>query len=172
MVPMRNFTRCCLLLTGVVLLVNTAIASQVPSQPPLQYQLYQVRFSVLHQTGRGIPGGYAITIDGDGNGAYVENGTEEPKVIERKISQALLMELVNSFYEIHFFELQDTYAVKKQVLLKDHSTVATFVTKRVDIASTKLCVQLADYRKCVTIVDGQPVEAAQLAKKINALFER
>ena len=81
-----------------------------------------------------------------------------------------LLELVNDFYKIHFFELPDTYDVKKQVVLKNNNTVATVVTKQVNVSSKKLCIQLRTYKKCVTIVDNQPVEAAELVKKIEGLF--
>ena len=62
------------------------------------------------------------------------------------------------------------YAVKKQVVLKNNTTVATVVTKQVDVSSKKLCIQLRTYKKCVTIIDNQPVEAAELVTKIEGLF--
>ena len=78
--------------------------------------------------------------------------------------------MVNDFYKIHFFELPDTYAIKKQVVLKDNTTVATVVTKQVNASSKKLCIQLRTYKKCIAIVGNQPVEAAELVKKIEGLF--
>jgi hypothetical protein len=54
----------------------------------------------LHQPGAGIPGGYQITISGDGYSFYSQNS---------KVKQAFtvlnetLLELVNDFYKIHFF---------------------------------------------------------------------
>ena len=137
------------------------------SDLPTQYPLKEVLISILHQTSRGIPGGYQITISGDGSSSYSLNGEAQQAL---SVDKKILMELVNSFYQIHFFELVDTYSVKKQVVLKDGATVATVAKKMVDISSKRLCIQLADFEKCVTIIDEQPAEAAQLVKKIEALF--
>jgi len=40
----------------------------------------------------------------------------------------------------------------------------------VDIASTRLCIQLADYQKCITVVNGQPASAATLISKIERVI--
>lgn len=140
--------------------------SQVRSVPPLQYPLAQVAITVLHQTSRGIPGGYEIAIQGGGNGFYLQNALKT----EQQISSRTLIDLLNDFYRIHFFELADTYQVEKQVLLRDNTLVTTSAMKMADISSKKLCIQLADYQKCVTIVNDQPAEAAQLITKIERLF--
>lgn len=148
---------------------NIAEAGGATPEPPAQYPLAEVAISILHQTGHRIPGGYEIAIHGDGTG-YLQNAGVNPVKTERQISNDTLIELLNDFYRIHFFELADTYRVKKQVLLRDNALVATTAMKMADVSSKKLCVQLADYQKCVTIIDGQPAEAAQLIAKIEKLF--
>lgn len=145
---------------------NLAEAGNAIPVPPAQYPLAEVAISILHQTGHGIPGGYEIAIQGDGNGFYLQNALKT----ELQISSGTLLELLNDFYRIHFFELADTYQVKKQVLLRDNTLVASTAMKMADISSKKLCIQLADYQKCVTIVNDQPAEAAQLITKIERLF--
>jgi hypothetical protein len=161
---MRKFLIYPLITLGMTLMTNKLSAN---SELPLQYPLTAITISILHQTGHGIPGGYQITISGDGSSFYSRNGeTQQPLSVDKKT----LLELVNGFYQIHFFELADTYAVKKQVVLKDGTTVATIATKMVDVSSKQLCIQLADFKKCVTIIDEQPAVAAQLVKKIEALF--
>ncbi|MDD2760825.1 MAG: hypothetical protein PHH11_11090 [Methylomonas sp.] len=158
-----------LLLMGVTAMSNPAQAADAKPMPPAQYPLAEVSISILHQTGHGIPGGYEIAIHGNGNG-YKQNTDANPVKIETYISNEILLELLNDFYRIHFFELGDTYLVKKQVLLRDNALVATTALKMADVSSKKLCIQLADYKKCVTIVGDQPVEASQLAAKIEKLF--
>jgi hypothetical protein len=80
------------------------------------------------------------------------------------------MELINRFYQIHFFELTDSYTEKYMVILKDKSTVATIATKMADSGSTRLCIQLADYKKCVTIVNNRPEGAADIVKTMGDLL--
>ena len=148
---------------------NHAEAVDATPVPPAQYPLAEVEISILHQTGHGVPGGYEIAIHGDGHG-YLQNAGVNPAKTELQISNDALLDLLNDFYRIHFFELADNYQVKKQVLLRDNALVATMAMKMADVSSKKLCVQLADYQKCVTIVNGQPAEASQLAAKIEKLF--
>ncbi|MCK9606104.1 MAG: hypothetical protein M0R33_06585 [Methylomonas sp.] len=138
-------------------------------RPPEQYRLADVSITIRHQTSRGIPGGYQIALHGDGT-AYLQNTDANPVKTELHNSTAAIIELLNDFYRIHFFDLADTYAKKKQVLLRDDGLVATTVMKMADVDSKKLCVQLADYQKCVTIINNEPAEASQLIAKIEKLF--
>jgi hypothetical protein len=161
---MYKFAMTLLMTLGMSLMTNNLSAN---SDVPLQYTLKEISISLLHQTGHGIPGGYEITISGSGNSFYSRNNEAQTPI---SVDKKTLLELVNGFYSSHFFELADTYTVKKQVVLKSDDSVATTGMRLMDIASTRLCIQLADYKKCVTIVDGQPVEAAQLITKIEKLF--
>lgn len=171
---MRKSTTIYLLVLALTLIAGNTMAT-VPPQPegpPLQYQLSQVTISVLHQTGHGLPGGYEITVNGDGKGVYLEKNGDKPVKSTMQISTEQLMELVNSFYQAHFFELADSYSVKMQVMLRDDGSVATLGTKLVDMGGTKACIQLADYKKCVTIVDNQPGAAVQIVGAIKGLFAK
>lgn len=161
---MTKFAICFLIMLGMILISNDLLAN-----PPLpsQYPLNKIKISILHKTPPGIPGGYQITINGSGNSFYSQNSHEKQAFT---VPKETLLELVNDFYTIHFFELEDTYTVKKQVRLKDKTTVATVVTKLTNISSKKMCIQLRSFKKCVTIADNQPSEAAQLANKIEGLF--
>jgi hypothetical protein len=144
-----------------------ATAPSQPEKPPLQYQLSEVTISVLHQTGHGMPGGYELTIKGSGSVSHLQTKDDKPIETNLQLSTEQLMELINRFYQIHFFELADTYSVTKEVVLKDKSTVATIATKMADSGSTRLCIQLADYKKCVTIVNNRPEGAADIVKTIE-----
>ncbi|MEQ1600450.1 MAG: hypothetical protein ABL885_01645 [Methylophilaceae bacterium] len=147
--------------------INLMTPSQAASADlPLHYPLNAVSISLLQQTAHGIAGGYQITLRGDGNNIYSCNGkTQQVPTIDKKA----LLDLINEFYELHFFELADSYSVKKQLLLNDDNTLATIATKMLDTGSKQLCIQLAEYKKCITIINNQPAVAAQLVKKIEAL---
>jgi hypothetical protein len=161
---MYKFAMILLITLGMNLMIQDLSAN---SDVPLQYTLKEISISLLHQTGHGIPGGYEITINGSGNSFYSRNNeTQQPLSVDKKT----LLELVNDFYSSHFFELADTYTVKKQVVLTSDDRVATTAIRLMDIASKRLCIQLADYKKCVTIVNEQPTVAAQLSMKIEKLF--
>jgi len=81
------------------------------SELPLQYSLKDVTISILHQPGQGIPKGYQVVIEGDGNSFYTHNnGPKQTLSVEKKT----VLELINDFYQSHFFELADTYTVKNK----------------------------------------------------------
>lgn len=161
---MQKYAIYFLFILGINLMVNTVSANP---NLPLTYALKDITISILHQTAHGIPGGYQVTLNGNGNSFYSLNGeTQQPLAVDNKA----LLELVNGFYQIHFFELADTYSIKKQVLLKDDTTVVSVAGKILDSANHKVCIHLADYQKCITVINNQPAEVAQLVKKIEALF--
>ena len=164
---MIKFAICLLMMLGMSLTSSNLSAKSHLSPLPAQYPLKKVTISLSHQSGAGMPGSYQITINGDGNSFFIQNSKEKQAFT---VPKETLLELVNDFYKIHFFELPDTYAVKKRVVFKDNTTVATVVTKQAGVSSKKLCIQLRSYKKCVAIVDNQPVEAAELVKKIEELF--
>lgn len=159
-----------IILSGVMMMTNTVMAGDASSEstrPPQKYQLEDVRISVLHQTSHRLPGSYKINISGDGKASYVIDNKD---VLEITLGDKMLVELLNEFYRIHFFELPDTYTSKKRVALMDDHSIATLSNRNVDMSSQRLCIGIAEYEKCVTIMDEQPVEASQLVEKIESLF--
>jgi hypothetical protein len=163
---MDKFSLSGLLLLGVMALSNQAKAGDDKPMPPIQYPLEQVAISILHYTSHGVPGGYEIAIQGNGNGFYLHNAVKT----ELKISNNILIDWLNDLYRMRFFDFSDTYKIEEQVILGDNGLVATRHMTTNDASGTKLCVQLADYQKCVTIIKGQPAEAAHLIAKIEKLF--
>jgi len=139
------------------------------SDPPKQYQLEDVRITILHQTGHRLPGGYKISISGDGKGTYVSDKEGEKKL---DVKNETLLELLNDFYRIHFFELQDTWTVKKQVALLDDNSIFISPRRLVDVSSKRICIEIENYKKCVTIVENQPVEVGNLIAKIESFGTR
>ena len=76
------------------------------------------------------------------------------------------------FYVIHFFEIADTFTVKKQVMLKDNKIVTTIVKKESSTNSKRICIQLRSYKKCVTVIENQPLAVAQIVNKIEKLLQQ
>jgi hypothetical protein len=71
---------------------------------------------------------------------------------------------------VHFFEISDTFNVTKKVVLKDNQTVTTIVNKEPAIESKKICVQLRAYKKCLSVIDNQPLGVSQIVNKIESLI--
>ena len=157
------------LFSTVMMMPNIAIASEKSSghsSIPKEYRLEDVKISVLYQTGHRLPGSYRINISA-GKASYVTDRKEKADLI---IKDKALVDLLNDFYRIHFFELQDTYTVKRQIALLDDRSISTFPSRLVDMGSKRICIALANYEKCVTIMDEQPIAANQLVNKIEGLF--
>lgn len=133
---------------------------------PAEYPLNKIMITVIHPIQQNTPESYRITLDGSGNSFYAHHNQEKQALT---LSNDTLLELVNEFYTIHFFDLVDNYAIKKQVVMKADKTVTTVINKQTKANGSRICIQLRKFKKCVTIVDGQPASAAQLVKKIENL---
>lgn len=156
-------------LSGLTFLMSCAMAGDQSSErfvPPRQYQLEDVAITILHQTSHRIPGSYKISIGGDGQGSYTSGKAGEKKFT---LKGETLLELLNDFYRIHFFELKDTWTVKNQVALLDDNSILVSPMRLVDVSSKQICLALADYNKCVTVVGNQPAELSNLISKIESL---
>ncbi len=152
--------------SGFMLLSGCATAEE--SKPPVRYPLETVEISIVYHPGRLLPGGYKINIDGNGKASCLtKKGGETLNLQDRNI-----IELLNDFYRVHFFDLPDTYTVKKQVSLLDDHSVSTFAERLVDISSKQICIKLSSYKKCITIVENRPVEVNRVAEKIKSLFTK
>lgn len=158
--------------SGVIMMANHVMAgegSPERSELPATYQLEDVRISVLHQTGHRLPGSYTIQIRGDGQATQE---IDQQATTELTLPDETLVDLLKDFYRIHFFELQDTYTIKKQIALLEDRSIVTSGYRLVDMSSQRLCLAIGGYEKCVTIMDEQPLAASQLVKKIEALFTK
>ena len=148
---------------GMLLMANHVSAT---SDVPTEYSLETVSIAISHKTGRGIAGGYEIAINGSGSSFFIRHDMQKKTIF---VDKATLLGLLNDLYKFHYFELPDTYTIKKKVILKDAATLATVATKMIDMGSKRICVQLADYNKCLTVVDNQPADIASLISKIEKL---
>jgi hypothetical protein len=152
-----------LLITSLV--SNTLLAG---SHLPAQYPLKKVLITLSSQSGKDNPENYQVAISGNGDSFFSQNN--EPKQ-PLSITSDKVLELLNDFYAIHFFEIADTFTVKKQVMLKDNKIVTTVVKKESDMNSKRICIQLRSYKKCVRVVDNQPLAVAQIVSKIETLLQ-
>lgn len=135
--------------------------------PPSSYQIDQVNISLSHQTGHRLPGSYQINISGTLDAMKVVDQNLKEEV---KLSESVFIELLNEFYQIHFFEFNDTYTVQTSVALLDEGKIETFKRKTMDMDSQRMCLSITDYKKCVTIMGSQPSDLKELVKKIEMLF--
>jgi hypothetical protein len=138
------------------------------SHLPAQYPLKKVLITLSSQPGKDNSENYQVAISGNGDSFFSQNNKPKQPL---SITSDTVLELLNDFYAIHFFEIADTYTVKKQVMLKDNKIVTTVVKKESDMNSKRICIQLRSYKKCVTVVDNQPLAVAQIVSKIEALLQ-
>jgi hypothetical protein len=144
---------------------NTLLAG---SHLPAQYPLKKVLITLSSQPGKDNPENYQVAISGNGDSFFSQNNKPKQPL---SITSDTVLELLNDFYAIHFFEIADTFTVKKQVMLKDNKIVTTVVKKESDMNSKRICIQLRSYKKCVTVVDNQPLTVAQIVSKIEILLQ-
>lgn len=147
------------------LMSNTLLAG---SHLPAQYPLKKVLITLSSQPGKDNPENYQVAISGNGDSFFSQNNKPKQPL---SITSDTVLELLNDFYAIHFFEIADTFTVKKQVMLKDNKIVTTVVKKESDMNSKRICIQLRSYKKCVRVVDNQPLAVAQIVSKIETLLQ-
>ncbi len=145
---------------------GTVVAKPYSSVLPTQFPLKKIQITVSNQSNKENVEKYKITLNGNGNSYLIKNNQQQPL----NVTIDTLIELLNDFYAVHFFEISDTFNVKKKVVLKDSQTVTTMVNKEPTTESKKVCVQLRAYKKCLSVIDNQPLAASQIVNKIETLF--
>ena len=148
------------------LMSNTLLAG---SHLPAQYPLKKVLITLSSQPGKDNPENYQVAISGNGDSFFSQNNKPKQPL---SITSDTVLELLNDFYAIHFFEIADTFTVKKQVILNDNKIVTTVVKKESDMNSKRICIQLRSYKKCVTVIENQPLAVAQIVNKIEKLLQQ
>ena len=151
------------------LICNTILASPYIPSLPAQYPLNRILITISSQSGKDNSENYKISINGNGASFFNKNNKEKQSL---SVTNDRLLELLNDFYAIHFFEIADTFTVKKQVMLKDNKIVTTIVKKESSTNSKRICIQLRSYKKCVTVIENQPLAVAQIVNKIEKLLQQ
>jgi hypothetical protein len=151
------------------MLITSLISTNLLASPrlPSQYPLKKILITVSSQSSQDDSANYQVSISGNGNSFFSKNKQENQPL---NITSDTLLGLLNDFYTIHFFEIKDTFTVKEQVILKDNKTVTTIVNKEPTMSKKKICIHLRSYKKCVNVVDNQPLAVAQIVNKIETLL--
>ncbi|OQW72279.1 MAG: hypothetical protein BVN35_14205 [Proteobacteria bacterium ST_bin11] len=155
------------------ILIGVFFSSTVVAKPhslvlPTQFPLKKIQITVSSQSNKENAERYQISINGNGNSYFIKNNQQQPL----NVTNDTLIELLNDFYAVHFFEISDTFNVKKKVVLKDNETATTVINKEPVTESKKVCVQLRAYKKCLSIVDNQPLGVSQIVNKIESLIRK
>ena len=148
-----------------VFLNNTVMAKPYSSVLPTQFPVKKVEITVSTPANNKNAEIQHISLNGNGNSFFSKNNEKQPL----NVTNDSLIEILNDFYAVHFFEISDTFNVKKKLVLKDNQTVTTSVSKEPAIDSKKVCIQLRSYKKCLSVIDNQPLGVSHIINKIEAL---
>lgn len=158
----------CLLLAILCLIGTVAMAHDTQPQPPAQYRLEDVTIlAVRHVAGPAVSSEQA-TLPGKGQ-ATLERGTQRMRF---QCPAKELQDLLSGFYRVNFFDHPEDMLAQYSVVQRADGTVISGVLHLMDAPSTKLCLTLGGYRKCVTFGPHGPEELAELARRIFATAER
>lgn len=153
-----------------VALVSVLLSANVLAKPsstvlPTQFSLSHVLITVSSYSNIQDAENYSISLNGNGESSLSKN-------IEKRmlnVSNETLVELLNDFYQVHFFEIPDKFQIKKRLVLKENKILTTVLSKESAAERKEVCVKLRTYKKCVSVIDNQPLSVAQIVKKIEAL---
>lgn len=151
----------------LVMFSTTSNAMDSSMTPPERYPLENVQVTIQKTMGHGLPGSYIIRLIG-GKAAIKTLNNASP--IEVSLSEQAFLQILNEFYKIHFFEFSDTYTKQTSVVLLDNDTVQTTYGKLMDTGSRQVCIEIKDYKKCITTTNDQPESLITLFQKIEQLF--
>lgn len=157
---------------GVVLLVDpyAGLGTENAARPPSRYPLQEVTVSVIKQGGNPLFGRRTGWVFGDGRCRYdVDKAEQHTETVCPALPRAVLLELLNTFYRIHFFDLKQSYTTRYRVTLQAGQELQMTALRLADSASTSVCLRLGDYQKCVTFSQDPPTDLAQLADTLWGL---
>lgn len=132
-----------------------------PNGPALNYHIDNVTIRLTRQRARG-DSIQSVSLSGNGS-ATIERGG---KITQLGYPTSDFLKLLNEFYRIRFFDLPVQYTTRYSVFLKHDGTVATSALRMSDAASTRVCVVIEEYEKCVTFGREGPFELESSAKRI------
>jgi len=150
-----------------ILFSNTVIAKPYSPILPTQFKIKHVSITISTQSSNKNSDSHHISLNGNGDSYFIKNNQKQPI----NITSEMLIDLLNDFYAVHFFEISDTFNIKKNVIMKDDKTLTTLVSKESTIESKKVCVQLRHYKKCISVVDNQPFGVSQIVNKVESLMD-
>lgn len=77
-----------------------------------------------------------------------------------------LLNLVNEFCKMRFFELRSEYTAEYSVVQKEDGHLATMISSMDDEPSTSVCVFIKEYKKCIIYSRKGPIELENLVHRI------
>lgn len=158
------------LFLGIMSIMMVSCAEKTDAaveSPPREYQIADVMISVTQQPGNPAFNQRKISISGDGTCIQTHTMPATTKQCET-LSADVVLELINDFYRIRFFDLGDNFKVKRRVFMLDGSTVKQSVLRILDKESARLCFKVSNYEKCITLIQDVPKELEVLVHKILA----
>jgi hypothetical protein len=73
---------------------------------------------------------------------------------------------LNSLHALRFFDMPGHYGLQRTNFLAAEGTVGTAVQPMADTGSTRLCVAIADYRKCVAYERDPPPGLGEFVQRL------
>jgi hypothetical protein len=135
--------------------------------PPSGYHIDNVSIRLVLHPGRGGKAIRSLSMSGNGDATVKRDG----KLVQFSYPRDFFLNLLNEFYRIRFFDLPETYTTRYSIFLKDDGTVAMSALQMPDVPSTRVCVVIDEYEKCVTFGRDGPFELKSITKKLLEVIE-
>lgn len=131
--------------------------------PPATYTLETMSIDVTKHAGAKKGSSVQhLHISGIGNSTLEQNGKKVPL----NYSPENIVKILNTFYQIRFFDLPTRHNIKYSVFLNEDGSIGTNALRMADASSTTVCFNLPDYEKCVTYGSDGPSELQELSKNL------
>jgi hypothetical protein len=130
--------------------------------PPLTYRIDDVHIRLTRHPGNAAFPVQRVSLSGSGKATLERDG----KIMPFTYPVKKLLALMNEFYRIRFFDMQDDYTNRYSVFLKDGRTVETSALHMLDSGGMRICFTAAGYEKCVNYGDEGPSELKDIARRI------
>ena len=159
-----------LLVRGAVLAVGLSMgvaAMAADAAPAGPYRIGDIGVTVNVQPGHGLPvRRLSLAAEGD---SVLEVGGKAQRFA---YPAADLLAAVNVLQRLRFFEMPDQLAPLRRLSQGPDGRIYTQLTRMSDTGTVTLCVQLADFRKCVSYQQDAPPELEALALRLLSDAQR
>ena len=161
-----------LLAATVSLGASNAVAAASAAEagrPPATFRSDDVSFSIVWQPGHGpsLPA-LRIALSGKGSGT-LQRGKDKSSFT---YSGDDLFAVLNELYRIRYFDLPNDYTQNTSIFRREDGTLGTQSLRASDLSTTRVCLTIAAYEKCVTYAKDGPAELEQLVRRLIADVEQ
>lgn len=129
--------------------------------PPSTYRFDEVRVCITQHAGSPAFSNRRISLSAEG-GIILRDGA----IVQLPFTKQDLLNIVNGFYKIRFFELPSDYTARYSVVQKDNDILSTMIWRMEDEPSTSVCIFIKEYKKCVTYSQKGPLELETLVQRV------